>query len=154
MPLDIDIAIEDDRWSSANLEELCQRAVSAVEAVIKQELSGELSVAFVNDPRIQALNREFRHKDKPTNVLSFPMYGFGEGAMLGDIVLAFETITREAKEQGKDFQHHLTHLIVHGFLHLLGYDHQNDEDAAEMEALEISALSQLGIDNPYELKQV
>ena len=111
-------------------------------------MKGELSIAFVNDARIQELNRDYREKDKPTNVLSFPM----DGALLGDIVLAFETIAGEAKEQGKIFEHHLTHLIVHGFLHVLGYDHLDDKSAAEMEAIEITTLAQLGIDNPYELK--
>jgi len=129
--------------------DLSHKAVQAALSVLKQTREGELSIAFVDDERIQSLNRSFRQKDKPTNVLSFPM----DGAMLGDIVLAHQTIAQEAQHQGKTFEHHLTHLIIHGFLHLCGYDHMDDDSAVEMEALEIAALAQLGIDNPYELKE-
>ena len=144
-----DIAIEDNGWKAFNLDTICDEAVIAATAVLGFEENAELSIAFVDDARIQELNKQFRDKDKPTNVLSFPM----EGIMLGDIVLARETIEREAKTQGKMFEHHLTHLIIHGFLHLLGYDHMDDESAVEMEAIEIEALAQLGIDNPYELNE-
>lgn len=110
--------------------------------------AGELSVALSNDKQVQALNRDYRNKDKPTNVLSFPV---AEPApLLGDIVLALETVQREATEKSISFEDHLTHLVIHGFLHLQGYDHEKDEDAEIMEAVEISALNELAIDNPYE----
>ena len=121
-------------------------------------------VAFGDDAAVRVLNARYRGKDAPTNVLSFPAAGpvvgpdfgpaIGPGAEgethpLGDIVLARETVMREAVEQAVDFSHHVTHLIVHGVLHLLGYDHGVDAEAEEMEALEIEILSELGIDNPY-----
>ena len=96
------------------------------------------------------MNREYRHKDKPTNVLSFP--DEGPAPLLGDIVLALETVQREAAEKSVQLEHHVTHLIIHGFLHLQGYDHQTEETAAEMESLEITALAALNIDNPYEIR--
>lgn len=148
MTIQIDITADEDRWAGIDLAGLSHLAVVTTCAVLGKDVAGELSFAFVDDATIQTLNRDYRHKDKPTNVLSFPMAGL----MLGDIVLARETITQEARKQNKDFDHHLTHLIIHGFLHLLGYDHTDDKNAAEMEAIEIAALSQLGIDNPYELK--
>ena len=148
MSIHTDIAIRDEAWKSFDLDTICDRAIISACAVLGYEENTELSLAFVDDARIQELNREFRDKDKPTNVLSFPM----DGALLGDIVLARETIAREAETQGKKIEDHLTHLIIHGFLHLLGYDHMDEKNASEMEAIEIAALTQLGIDNPYELK--
>jgi len=149
LSIQTDIAIEDEGWNDFDLNAICDQAIVAACAVLGYEENAELSLAFVGDNRIQELNKEFRGKDNPTNVLSFPM----GGAMLGDIVLARETITSEAGEQGKVFEHHLTHLIIHGFLHLLGYDHMDEKNATEMEAIEIAALTQLGIDNPYELNE-
>jgi len=122
-------------------------------------------VAFGDDAAVRILNARYRGKDAPTNVLSFPAAGNvigveseGEGNSetrpLGDIVLARETVMREADEQAVDFSHHVTHLIVHGVLHLLGYDHVVDAEAEEMEALEIEILSELGIDNPYTKESV
>jgi probable rRNA maturation factor len=107
----------------------------------------EVSIVLTDDTNIQTLNRDYRGKDKPTNVLSFPQDD--APGMLGDIVLAHETILREAEEQDKDFDSHLKHLVVHGCLHLLGYDHENDEDAEEMEALEVAILQKIGVKNPY-----
>ena len=148
MSIQTDIAIEDVGWNAFDLDTICDQAIISACAVLGYEENTELSLAFVDDAGIQELNRQFRHKDKPTNVLSFPM----DGMMLGDIVLARETIAREAEAQGKKFDHHLTHLIIHGFLHLLGYDHMDNATAREMEAIEIATLAQMGIDNPYELK--
>lgn len=122
--------------------------------------AAEVSIRVVGATEGRRLNRDFRGKDAPTNVLSFPAAGpviepdigpdaEGETRSLGDIVLARETVMREAGEQAVDFSHHVTHLIVHGVLHLLGYDHGVDAEAEEMEALEIEILSELGIDNPY-----
>ena len=110
---------------------------------------GELSLAFINDAEIQTLNCDYRGKDTPTNVLSFP--DNGPAPLLGDIVLAFETIQREAAGKSVSLHHHLSHLIIHGFLHLQGYDHETEAEATQMEALEIKALAALNIDNPYEI---
>ena len=109
----------------------------------------EKSIALVltDDAQIQAYNRDFRGKDKPTNVLSFPS---DEPDEWGDIMLAHETIAREAVGQGKTFRNHATHLLVHGMLHLMGYDHENEQEASEMESLETTILSQLSIADPYE----
>ena len=106
----------------------------------------EISVVLTDDAHIQVLNRDYRGKNKATNVLSFPQ---DDPQMLGDIIIAYETIIREAKEQNKIFEHHLMHMLVHGCLHLLGYDHETDSEAEEMEALEIEILSGLSVKNPY-----
>lgn len=119
----------------------------------------EVSVRFTNDAEVQVLNRDFRGKDKPTNVLSFPqvqadllvtLVNSDDGEiLLGDIVLARETCEREAAEKGIACSDHATHLIIHGTLHLVGYDHLDDPSASAMEALEVKALASLGIANPY-----
>ena len=108
-------------------------------------------MALINDSDMQALNKKWRGKDKPTNVLSFP--DSGPAPVLGDIVIAFETVHREAEAANKPVQDHFIHLLVHGFLHLTGYDHMNDQDAKIMEALEISILTNFNIDNPYEINE-
>ncbi len=119
----------------------------------------EVAVRLTDDAEVHTLNRDFRGKDKPTNVLSFPQvqHDLLEGLansddgeiLLGDIVLARETCMREAEEKGISIVDHATHLIVHGALHLVGYDHMDDSAAAAMEALEVKALASLGIANPY-----
>jgi probable rRNA maturation factor len=120
----------------------------------------ELSVVLTDDIEVQELNTRFRNKDKPTNILSFPMYDLipddlsmlhnePSPVSLGDIVLAHETILREAKEQSKSVDNHLKHLLVHGCLHILGYDHIRDNEAAIMEKLEITILDLIGVENPY-----
>lgn len=118
----------------------------------------ELAVVLADDAFVQELNKNYRAKDKPTNVLSFPSSELeelenlpdSEQVNLGDIILALETVEREAKEQGKTFRGHTIHLLVHGFLHLLGYNHIKQEEAEIMEAKEIKILHALGIENPYE----
>jgi probable rRNA maturation factor len=121
----------------------------------------EVSLIFTDNAHIQALNKTWRGFDKPTNVLSFEAEGEGQNLsaalyndpnftpVLGDIVLAFETIQLEAEEEHKTFEHHLIHLIIHGALHLMGYDHEEEFEAEQMEAVEIAALATLGIANPY-----
>ncbi|SBV31705.1 putative rRNA maturation factor [uncultured Sphingopyxis sp.] len=119
----------------------------------------EIAIRLTDDAEVQTLNRDFRGKDKPTNVLSFPqvqddlLEGLANSddgeILLGDIVLARETCAREAEEKGVSLADHATHLIVHGMLHLVGYDHMDDPSAAAMEALEVKALASLGIANPY-----
>ena len=116
--------------------------------------AAELSLVFSNDERVQELNADYRGKPKPTNVLSFPSnlpgeLPAGQEKLLGDVIVAFETISREASEQGKTLENHLCHLIVHGVLHLLGYDHEIDSSADKMEALEIAALAHMSVPNPY-----
>lgn len=152
----IDIAIEAGAWPpEKDLQALVEGAGAAV--VAETGLSGttELSVLFTDDAHVRGLNAEWRHKDKPTNVLSFPAFPTVPGGalppMLGDIVLAQETISAEAGLDSKPFDHHLTHLIVHGVLHLLGHDHETDEDADVMEALETRVLARLAIPDPYAL---
>lgn len=153
--LDIDILIEDERWDEVTgLEDLTRKAVSMAASVAGAELGNmELCILFTDDDEIRKLNAEFRDKDKPTNVLSFPsgetQLPDGAPVMLGDIVLASGVVFREAEEQGKPLANHVLHLIVHGMLHLLGYDHEQDDEAEIMEALEIEALARLGLPNPY-----
>jgi probable rRNA maturation factor len=153
--VDIDILIEAGDWPSEDdLEAMARRAIAAVfaEAGIGIEAT-EFSLVFTDDARIRALNAGWRNKDKPTNVLSFPAFPPKRGAplppMLGDVILARETISREAALEEKPFEHHLTHLIAHGLLHLLGYDHETETEAEEMETVERRALARLAIPDPY-----
>ena len=141
----LDIAVQADAWPDCFA--LAARSVAAARAQLEDPRSGELSLVLSDDAQIRVLNRDYRNKDKATNVLSFPQ----SGPLLGDIVLAYETLMREAAEKDVPFEAHLTHLIIHGWLHLQGFDHQTDVAAAEMEAIEIAALATLGIDNPYQL---
>ncbi|MCW2391155.1 putative rRNA maturation factor [Sphingobium sp. B11D3A] len=144
---------------------LADRAVRAALAqtsqsvIIDSDACVELSIRLADDAEVQQLNASFRGKDKPTNVLSFPMIQSdliesiensddGE-VLLGDIILAYQTCAREALERAVSLENHATHLIVHGTLHLLGHDHENDAEAEAMERLEIRALETLGIDDPY-----
>ncbi len=155
MHLHIDIAIEGGNWPPEDeLRPMIERALRHAATVLG--LAGEtseLSVVLTDDATIRTLNAKWRRNDKATNVLSFPAYpmtaGDPPGPLLGDIVLARETIEREAAIDGKNIDAHFTHLIVHGFLHLLGYDHELDDDADEMERLERAILADLGIDDPY-----
>ena len=163
----LEVAIEaDPEWdSSTRWEGLVRKAAEAAIAesafpqLADSGRSFELSVRLTGDSEVQALNAEWRGKDKPTNVLSFPQLGADELAraggsgpevMLGDLVLARGVCEREAQEKAIALEDHAAHLVVHGTLHLLGYDHQNDESAEEMESREVRALARLGISNPYE----
>lgn len=150
------ISVENGDWPPAEeLEKICETAVEAAikAARLRMADEAELSLLFTGDEAIRAINREWRGKDTATNVLSFPgtdiAPGEPGGVILGDIVIAFETVTSEAELEGKPFRHHLTHLIVHGFLHLFGYDHMNDDEARIMEGLETRILHGLAIPDPY-----
>jgi len=157
----LDISIEADWPAQTDWEALAESAADAI-ATLAPELGNprlSASLLFADDAEVHELNREWRGKDKPTNVLSFPMLERGEllslasdgpPEMLGDIALALETCTREAADKGISLEHHATHLLIHGLLHLAGYDHEvSAEDAREMELLEIKALALLGIADPY-----
>jgi metalloprotein, YbeY/UPF0054 family len=159
--LDLQISVEDEAWpDEEELHGLAGRVLTAaaeyLEAAEKQPFPQqpvELSLVFTDDESIREINAEWRGKDKPTNVLSFPAFpaqpGRMPGPMLGDIVIARETVEREAAELEKTGEEHLTHLLVHGFLHLLGYDHMEAGEAERMEALETRILATLGLSDPY-----
>lgn len=142
----------DAAWTEAlpGVERLVRRAARAAVAGARRVRARSLTVALADDKAVRALNARDRKKDKPTNVLSYPS---GETAFLGDMVLARQTVWREARAQKKSPADHVTHLVVHGTLHLLGYDHETgDADAERMEALERRILARLGIADPYELR--
>ncbi len=153
-----EVLVVADCWQNEpDAESVIQRAIAvAAESADADVGDAELAVMLTDDAGIRTLNSNWRGIDKPTNVLSFPALQ-GEGArkpgdaprMLGDIAIAYETMKREADAEGKPFPHHLSHLAIHGFLHLIGYDHENDADAEEMESLETAILQQLGIPDPY-----
>ena len=166
MMLDIDIEADAEWDSSIDWTLLVRRAAeSAVaESAFPQLAAGarpvELSVRLTSDEQVRALNAEWRGKDKPTNVLSFPLTDevalrqanvAGPELLLGDIVLARGVCEAEAADKGVSVEQHAAHLLVHGTLHLLGYDHHDDAEAADMEAREVRALGRLGISNPYEV---
>lgn len=150
------VMVEDESWNKLpGLEHLTR---TAVESVLRHEgrSTGRSSVTvlFTNDEEMASLNRTWRGKSKPTNVLSFPVLASqsipeGEAAPLGDIALAGGVVAGEAKAQGKSLEFHATHLIVHGCLHLLGYDHESEAEAGKMEAVEVEILAELGHPNPY-----
>jgi probable rRNA maturation factor len=145
----IDVEIEAEVWTEAlpDAEALVRRAAEAVLAY-EHMSDRNLVVLLTEDLAVQALNARFRGKDQPTNVLSFPAPPNPE-AHLGDVALAYQTCAREAAEQDKPLAHHLQHLVAHGVFHLLGYDHLNEVEATEMEALERIVLAELGIPDPY-----
>jgi probable rRNA maturation factor len=151
-PFHIEISRNAEGWPEA----LDARAEQAVREALKQSKAtvtgaSELSVVLTDDAEQQALNRNWRGVDKSTNVLSFPQIEpFGPvSGLLGDVILARETLEREAVEQGVSFEDHFTHLMVHGFLHILGYDHMDEDEALVMEGLETQILASLGVADPY-----
>jgi probable rRNA maturation factor len=153
----IDVVARSARWRKRpTAKTIVKKAVlAAAEAVSTPP--AELAIVLGDDSGIQALNRDWRGKNAPTNVLSFPAAHPGArpgktrpaSPYLGDIVIAYQTVAREAAAEGKPFNHHLAHLAVHGFLHLLGYGHENDRDAQTMERLERTILKRLAIPDPY-----
>lgn len=144
----LNLILLDERWDESWDENISQALEKASKILDKDFSNMEVSIVFSNDQHIQDLNRTFRHKDSPTNVLSFNAEIEGE---LGDIILSRETVMREAQVAHIPPLHHTLHLIIHGFLHLLGYDHVEDNEAVEMEGMEIRILETLGIKNPYEV---
>jgi len=167
--LDTDVLISEAAWTQrcADPKSLCQRATQAgfaaalADGIEMSAPRAEVAVFLGNDRHIRDLNRDYRGIDKPTNVLSFASLdeaGPGhqpEGAplLLGDIIVAFETVDGEALSENKTIDAHLAHMIVHGTLHLMGYDHETELDAGEMERLEITALARLGVADPYALTE-
>ena len=162
----IELRVRHAAWRSAvpELVRLTRRAAASAVAVappMPAERSAELAVLFVDDARMKALNQRYRGQDKPTNVLAFAAQESAPSAsparvpepstlLLGDVVLAYETTVREAKAAGKPVAAHVGHLVVHGVLHLLGYDHHRAREARAMEALEVRALEAIGLPDPYE----
>ncbi|MDR3469997.1 MAG: rRNA maturation RNase YbeY [Xanthobacteraceae bacterium] len=157
---DTDILVSAPCWQEAgDCEAVVRRAIDAAAASVGADADiaiagAELAVMLTDDAGLRGLNRAWRGIDKPTNVLSFPAPpapggDLGAPPQLGDIAIAFETTRREAEAEGKPFAHHLSHLAVHGFLHLVGYDHETDADAEVMEGREREILARLGIPDPY-----
>lgn len=145
--ISFDLTIDADDWQSLpDVQRLVEQALAAGNSVA--EASGEVSLLLTSDAEMQRLNRQFRDKDKPTDVLSFPADPMDK-PFLGDIAIGYETSAADAKTSGKSLPNHLTHLLIHGYLHLLGFDHMTETDAEEMEALERRALASLGIADPY-----
>ena len=150
--LSFDVSMVDECWLDIRpaLDDLAARLRAILPPDCLPAGPQEVSLVLTDDTGIRQLNYDYRGKDAPTNVLSFPT--IEAPGLLGDIILARETIMREAADKRVSFEHHFTHLIIHGLLHLLGHDHQSSAQAAKMEAIEISALEKLGIANPYILK--
>lgn len=147
--ISVDIACLGGDWTRvADAEAVVERAAGAVarQPGLDVPAGAELSVALADDATVRRLNRDYRGKDRPTNVLSFPGPG---GPLLGDVVIALETLVDEAREEGIAPEHHLAHLTVHGLLHLLGHDHETEAEALAMEGLETAILAGLGIADPH-----
>ena len=146
--INLDLRVEDAEWTRAlaDIEAVCTAALNAGAA--QSEAQGEVSVLLTNDPEIQTLNRDWRGKDKPTDVLSFPADPM-DTPFLGDIAVSLGVCQRDAADRAIALDQHVSHLLIHGLLHLLGHDHKDDTEAAEMEALEIAALASLGWPDPY-----
>ena len=165
MTLEIALDVDEDWDSSRSWEQLARSAAQAAIAEsafpeLAEDRPVEISVTLTGDEKVRELNAHWRGKDKPTNVLSFPMADERDLSrttladselLLGDIILARGVCEAEAAERGVSVEDHAAHLLVHGTLHLLGYDHHDDRDAADMEAREVRALARLGIANPYEV---
>lgn len=156
----VEVILEDPRWHEAGLEPLAERAAhAALAGAGRDPLRHEVALLACSDARIAGLNADFRGKPKPTNVLSWPDFdgpapepaggADGQRLFLGDIAIAYDTCLREAEEGGIPFADHVSHLVVHGVLHLLGYDHVDDAEAEAMEALETKVLASMGVPNPY-----
>jgi probable rRNA maturation factor len=149
--LAVDIIVDCPLWKAERgVDTMLRRAVAEAASMVSTG-DGELAIVLTDDSAMRALNRDWRGQDKPTNVISFPAKASPAAAprMLGDIVIAYQTMTREAQTEGKPLMHHLAHLAVHGFLHLAGYDHDAEKAAEAMEELEVAILARLDVPNPY-----
>ncbi|MGA2312133.1 MAG: rRNA maturation RNase YbeY [Xanthobacteraceae bacterium] len=146
----IDVLMQSDLWKATeDVRPVARRAIREAAALLAIPAT-ELAIVLTDDSGVRLLNRAWRGVDAPTNVLSFPTKCAGnDPPLIGDIVLAYETIAGEARAEHKPFAHHVAHLAVHGFLHLLGYDHVRDEDAEVMERVELDVLRRLAIPDPY-----
>lgn len=155
MPILIEISIQAPVWFGVpGLEALAETALHAALEGFEAEIpeAAEISLLFCDDPCIQGLNKQWRGIDRPTNVLSFPSAGgLAENPLLGDIALSHATALREATAEGKSLADHVSHLLVHGCLHLLGFDHEDETEAEEMETLEREILRRINIDDPYRI---
>ena len=152
----IDITVEFAAWSKIpGLEKLVKTAAFAAVADGDEKLEhhAELSILLTSDDKMRQLNATYRGKDRPTNVLSFPgelaTHSQDRSFLLGDVVLSYQTVAAEAEQQHITLESHISHLIVHGVLHLLGHNHENDKDAHDMECMEIDILKGIGVKNPY-----
>ena len=151
-PPQIDIQMQSPLWEAQPLAAQTVREAIAAAASALSTAGGEVSIVLADDLAIRVLNRDWRGIDKPTNVLSFPAADrktSEDARLLGDIIIAFETLERECDNESRIFLHHLAHLAVHGFLHLIGYDHQTDSQAEEMEGLESKIMTRLNLPDPY-----
>lgn len=145
----VDLIVEDEAWAAIRGKtQLAEEAVEAACECLEDGMPGVVAILLTGDEAVATLNRNFRGKEGPTNVLSFPAAGQADNH-LGDIALAAGVVAREAEARGITVEDHLQHLIVHGFLHLQGYDHQQDDEAEHMEDLERRALARLGVSDPY-----
>lgn len=154
--IDADVERADPRWPADLPDRLQPLIATTIGTAAAPDGPLELSVVLADDRTVQSLNRDYRDKDRPTNVLSFALTESDEPAglpgqpiALGDVLLAYETVASEARQQEKSLQDHVFHLVAHGVLHLLGYDHQVEEDAREMERLEKAILAEFAIADPY-----
>lgn len=154
--LTVALAVEAPAWDEAGLGDIASLAHEAFSAAARRidmpgDITSEIGLTLADDATVQAANAEWRGKDRPTNILSFPMAepGAAPGPLLGDLILAYETVAREAVLEDKPFDAHFRHLLVHGFLHLVGYDHVDETEAEAMERLEVEILDDLGIADPY-----
>jgi len=150
----IDVLVEGAGWAALDFDAatLARRAAAAALAGVPGVDGAETSILLADDGRLAALNREWRGRDGPTNVLSFPAFHDpvpGVPGLLGDVAVSCETVLREAAEAGIPVEHHLAHMVVHGVLHLLGHDHETNEEAAAMERREREILHRLGVPDPY-----
>ena len=159
MSLQVDISEQNSAWEDIlpSYNVYAPHVLETISQIVPFDVSNmDVSLVLADNIFVQNLNKQYRGKDKPTNVLSFPqieaedMHDNHDGESLGDIIVALETLQKEAEEQEKSFQDHFTHMLVHGFLHLCGYDHLEEKQAEEMETLEVRILADLGIRNPYE----
>lgn len=165
MKLEIDYSINDNLWLDfikeneieKYISNIFHKVIEVLEYKLNKKNTIELSITFTNDEEIKEINKNYRQKDSATNVLSFPLfekeflneYNKSPYVALGDVVLSLNTIEKEAKEQNKSFNDHLTHLLIHSLLHLFGYDHIKDSDAEKMEEIEVKILENINIENPY-----